>query len=430
MAQRELIHPVSAELLTRQHEHRSELVWNGQGIRDAGFESVFLTGTMRHDAGLIIAFVDRWRPETHTFHLRFGDATITLWMVPVEAVHVQRHSACRVCYELDHMVESSFIWMPYVDSAPQAHDIPADERIPTTSPHIGHHTFYGSISRWHLSMETVIELWEHRHEGIIATPTYMPSRRPMSVDGYRTWYDRVTRRYMINPTVQASKEGFLGSQGLLPIAAEGLSNAYHEIQSSEVAADDPIVDSALQGMEVILDDTGFHVLQDRRPHPPPMVPTGRRRPRTRGGSTSTTIPHPRPAPLDGYVSWGQPWLAMDQQDMVLLDLLGRTLCRGMGMHLLDLLRIIPIRGLDRLLRGMGLLDLLWSILLRVVDLLILIWSIPIRGLDRLLRGFMTTERGFQPFMSHDTSGSRYASPVICEDDDGDDEEPHYVQVRQ
>ncbi|XP_074352143.1 serine/threonine-protein phosphatase 7 long form homolog [Apium graveolens] len=230
------------------------------------------------------------------------------WMVPVEAVHVQRHSARGVRYKLDHMVESSFIWIPYVDCAPQAHDIPADElqlmsapspliyirvmewcytdrvtrqfgflqRIPTASLHIGHHTFHGSISRWHLSMETVIELWEHQHEGIIAAPTYMPSRRPMSVDGYRTWYDR----------------------------AEGLSNAYHEIQSSEVAADDPIVDSALQSMEVTLDDTGYHVLQEKCPHPPPTVPTGRRRPRTRGGSTSAAFPHPRTAPLDGYVPWG------------------------------------------------------------------------------------------------------------------------------
>ncbi|KAL8090611.1 hypothetical protein AgCh_039890 [Apium graveolens] len=33
-----------------------------QGIRAADFESVFLTGMMRHDARLITAFVDRWCP--------------------------------------------------------------------------------------------------------------------------------------------------------------------------------------------------------------------------------------------------------------------------------------------------------------------------------------------------------------------------------
>lgn len=49
-----------------------------QAIRDAGFGGVYQIGAFRHDAGLITAFVERWRPETHTFHLRFGEATITL----------------------------------------------------------------------------------------------------------------------------------------------------------------------------------------------------------------------------------------------------------------------------------------------------------------------------------------------------------------
>ncbi|KAL8134119.1 hypothetical protein AgCh_009258 [Apium graveolens] len=273
------------------------------------------------------------------------------------------------------------------------------QRIPTSSPHIGHHTFHGSSSGWHLSMKNVIERWEHRHEGIIAAPTYMPSRRPMSVDGYHTWYDRVTRRYMINPTLWAFEEGFLGSQGLLPVAAEGLSNDYHEIQRSEVVADDPIVDSALQGMEVTLDDTGFHVLQPRRPHPPPMVPTGCRRHRTRGGSTSLAFPHPRPAPLEGYVPWGRATARGGSA--------GHGFTGSPWEH--------TILG-----HGHGSTRSTGSTSQHTYQ----------RGLDRLLRIFMMPERGFQPFMSHDTSESRYASPVIREDDDDDDEEPHDVQVRQ
>ena len=47
-------------------------------VRDSGLYGVFLIGSFRHDAGLITAFVDRWRPETHTFHLPFGEATITM----------------------------------------------------------------------------------------------------------------------------------------------------------------------------------------------------------------------------------------------------------------------------------------------------------------------------------------------------------------
>lgn len=47
-------------------------------VRDSGLYGVFLIGSFRHDAGLITAFVERWRQETHTFHLPFAEATITL----------------------------------------------------------------------------------------------------------------------------------------------------------------------------------------------------------------------------------------------------------------------------------------------------------------------------------------------------------------
>jgi hypothetical protein len=30
------------------------------------------------DEALLIGLVDRWRPETHTFHLPFGEMTVTL----------------------------------------------------------------------------------------------------------------------------------------------------------------------------------------------------------------------------------------------------------------------------------------------------------------------------------------------------------------
>ncbi|WOG92882.1 hypothetical protein DCAR_0312159 [Daucus carota subsp. sativus] len=47
-------------------------------IRDLGFDCIFRLGQLRHDRGLITAFIERWRGETHTFHLPFGEATVTL----------------------------------------------------------------------------------------------------------------------------------------------------------------------------------------------------------------------------------------------------------------------------------------------------------------------------------------------------------------
>ncbi|XP_042404956.1 serine/threonine-protein phosphatase 7 long form homolog [Zingiber officinale] len=52
-------------------------------IQEAGFEGVIRCGYIQLDHGLITALVERWRPETHTFHFPIGEATITLQDVEV-----------------------------------------------------------------------------------------------------------------------------------------------------------------------------------------------------------------------------------------------------------------------------------------------------------------------------------------------------------
>ncbi|XP_050277135.1 serine/threonine-protein phosphatase 7 long form homolog [Quercus robur] len=104
-------HGAIQTLLTRQDEHRSSLLWDAhlegeevpgvltcrhqdkgllEGgvdgldprilayITDAGLDGLLRVPHMDIDHALITALVERWRPETHSFHLPHGEMTITL----------------------------------------------------------------------------------------------------------------------------------------------------------------------------------------------------------------------------------------------------------------------------------------------------------------------------------------------------------------
>ncbi|XP_070049948.1 serine/threonine-protein phosphatase 7 long form homolog [Nicotiana tomentosiformis] len=104
--------PVSLELLLLQGDHRSSHIWEGQllaqtfrarrvddmwgflrdhplhprivrRLQDTGFYRIVEIGRLQLDWSLITALIERWRPETHTFHLPIGEATVTLQDVEV-----------------------------------------------------------------------------------------------------------------------------------------------------------------------------------------------------------------------------------------------------------------------------------------------------------------------------------------------------------
>nr|XP_016514899.1 PREDICTED: serine/threonine-protein phosphatase 7 long form homolog [Nicotiana tabacum] len=108
------LHPGVArlELLLLQGDHRSSHIWEGQlvaqtfrarrvedmwgflrdhplhprivrRLQDMGFYKIVEIGQLQLDWSLITALIERWRLETHTFHLPIGEATITLQDVEV-----------------------------------------------------------------------------------------------------------------------------------------------------------------------------------------------------------------------------------------------------------------------------------------------------------------------------------------------------------
>ncbi|KAD5802951.1 hypothetical protein E3N88_14311 [Mikania micrantha] len=82
-------------------------------VNIAGFGGLLDCGYRNLDHGLLEALIERWRPETHTFHLPIGEATVTLedvnvlWGLPIEGGVVSG------CEHPSSVADRIFKWRPY-----------------------------------------------------------------------------------------------------------------------------------------------------------------------------------------------------------------------------------------------------------------------------------------------------------------------------
>ncbi|KAK4406325.1 Serine/threonine-protein phosphatase 7 long form [Sesamum angolense] len=112
MDRRAVYGPRDGTVLSQQSQHRSDEILDGdidevlqakradgkfwenlreqdlpirvqQILHQIGFYGVYRCGRIQYDCHLITALVERWRSETHYFHFRVGEATITLQDVQV-----------------------------------------------------------------------------------------------------------------------------------------------------------------------------------------------------------------------------------------------------------------------------------------------------------------------------------------------------------
>ncbi|TMW81409.1 hypothetical protein EJD97_009814 [Solanum chilense] len=74
--------PVEHDVLKIQVYHHSEEISNGSLKEE---KSCLYTrgGCVSYDSELISSLIERWRPETYSFHMRTGEATITLQDVEI-----------------------------------------------------------------------------------------------------------------------------------------------------------------------------------------------------------------------------------------------------------------------------------------------------------------------------------------------------------
>ncbi|KAL8104142.1 hypothetical protein AgCh_028394 [Apium graveolens] len=321
-----------------------------------------VTGSVRHDAGLISAFLDRLHLETHTFHLRFGEATVTLedvyyilglrsvgrpvLPIPGDAGALLLHELLGVAPDLQQDTdvikkgEIKIGWLVHhfgdcsrLHSATGHDHEPPRQRdaylmqhpralrwmVPLDGTTVQTYSLRGI--RYDLDMMSEDSFRWRPYDDCAVKACGIPELELLLMSApypliYLTWVewcytDRVTRQFgylqqVPTDSLLTNHDSFHRGQRGWPFQftrVEGFSAVYHQIQGSGVAEDDDTMDEALQGLHGTLNALGFLYLLQRPPHPPPTTP------RTSGAHArrpGTAFLHVAPAPQDGWEPWPRP----------------------------------------------------------------------------------------------------------------------------
>ncbi|KAL0461798.1 UNVERIFIED_CONTAM: Serine/threonine-protein phosphatase 7 long form [Sesamum latifolium] len=165
-----------------------------QVLQNMGFLGILQCGHIEIDTHLITALVERWRPETHTFHFSVGEATITLqdiaviWALPIEGNLI---TGVVISYISDAYGPQCHTYYPeYIGSYAGKRDRSA-----------GHHG-----EDWTAFHRHYVLKWNDVHSLSVVRPEVSNGRA--TVPDYMNWYHQISRVQISHRIVSTNTIGY------------------------------------------------------------------------------------------------------------------------------------------------------------------------------------------------------------------------------
>ncbi|KAL0393285.1 UNVERIFIED_CONTAM: Serine/threonine-protein phosphatase 7 long form [Sesamum radiatum] len=201
-----------------------------QILHQIGFYGVYRCGRIQYDCHLITALVERWRSETHSFHFRIGEATITLqdvqviWGLPIDGEPVSGTDLERTSVQWQEYC------MQFIGFAPEEGALKGSRlQVKAIIDHISHvhitpdtpHLTVVQYARavalqitcsnrtgtdWVLQHILYITRWQRRYDTVIQRQPI--SNRRDTDRGYWEWYNNITRHFVSSSADRRVESGY------------------------------------------------------------------------------------------------------------------------------------------------------------------------------------------------------------------------------